>query len=256
MSLENLAPLAMLGGALLVVIAINLLIVFLVNPKDFPRKEVFGTVWPLTKMHLWLLIGAVVFQQLFVQIPTVLVGLGQVALNIPNDDPVSGLLNAVLSFVLGIIVQSGFIALALHVIDGGGKARFSDLFSQLSIFWRYAGASILYGLLIVVGFFLLIVPGIYWMLTYSFWPYFLVDKKVSILDSLKMSARATKGHKRSLFALYALITALNVIGLCVFFVGLLVTVPMSVLALAYAYRKLTATSSTSVSAAVPLPNTV
>ncbi len=238
--------LAILGGLVLVLIAVNLLIVFFVNPKDFPRKEVLGKVWPLTKMHLWLLIGALIFQQLFVQLPTILVGLGQTALNIPNDEPISALVNAVISFALSIIVQAGSIALALHVIDGEGKARFSDLFSQLSVFWRYVGASILYGLIIGVGFILLIVPGIYWMLKYSLWPYFLVDKKVSVLDSLKMSAQVTKGHKWSLFSLYAFITALNVLGLCVFLVGFFITAPMSVLILAYAYRKLTSSSSTSV----------
>ena len=195
-------------------------------------------MWPLTKKYLWFFIGVMIFQQIFVQIPTLLTALVQTALNVPNDEPISSTANFIVSFVLGIIIQSGFIALALHAIDGA-LPRFSDLFSQFSVFWRYVGASILYGLLLFVGFLLLIVPGIYWMITYAFWPYFLVDKKVSIIESFKMSAQATKGHKWSLLLLYVFIIALNILGLCVFFVGVLVTAPMTALMLAYAYRKLT-----------------
>ncbi len=236
--LANPAMLAAFAGLFLVVVAACLLIVFLISPKDFSRKEVLGTVWPLTKKYLWFFIGVMIFQQIFVQIPTLLTALVQTALNVPNDEPISSTANFIVSFVLGIIIQSGFIALALHAIDGA-LPRFSDLFSQFSVFWRYVGASILYGLLLFVGFLLLIVPGIYWMITYAFWPYFLVDKKVSIIESFKMSAQATKGHKWSLLLLYVFIIALNILGLCVFFVGVLVTAPMTALMLAYAYRKLT-----------------
>lgn len=232
------ATLAAFAGLVLVVVAVCLLIVFLANPKDFPRKEVLGTVWPLTKKYIWLFVGVMIFQQIFTQIPTFLTALIQSAMNIPNDEPISSNANFIVSFVLGIIIQSGLIAFALHAIDGV-QPRFADLFSQLSIFWRYLGASILYGLMLLVGFILLIVPGVYLMITYAFWPYFLIDKKVSIIDSFKMSAQATKGHKWSLLVLYVFIIALNVLGLCVFLVGILVTAPLTALMLAYAYRKLT-----------------
>lgn len=248
--LANPATLAAFAGLLLVVVAVCLLIVFLVSPKDFPRKEVLGTAWPLTKKYIWLFIGVMIFQQVFTQIPTFLTAIIQSAMNLSNDEPISSNANFIISFVLGIIIQSGFIALVLHVIDGV-QPKFSDLFSQLSIFWRYLGASLLYGLMLLAGFILLIVPGVYLMITYAFWPYFLIDKKVSIIDAFKMSAQVTKGHKWSLFMLYVFIIALNVLGLCVFLIGVLVTTPLTALMLAYAYRKLTNSLPASTSGAAP-----
>jgi hypothetical protein len=236
--LENPMFLPILGGIAIVVLVVSLLIVFLINPKDFPRTEVLGTVWPITKKRLWFLIGVFVFLQVFVQIPTFLTAVVQSAMNLSNEEPISSGLNSIVSFVLGVIAQSGFVALALHLVDGT-QARFSDLFSQLSVFWRYVGATILYGLLVGIGLILLVAPGMYWMLKYSLWPYLLVDKRVSIIDAFKMSARATYGHKWSLFLLYIFIAGLNIVGLFVFVVGYLVTAPLSALILAYVYRKLT-----------------
>ncbi|MBI4599866.1 hypothetical protein HY732_03000 [Candidatus Uhrbacteria bacterium] len=249
----SIASLVVLGGIALVALAIALLIVFFVNPKDFPRKELFGAVWPLTKKHLWLLIGVVICLQLFAQIPTLLTALAQAALQVPSDEPLSSGLNMIASFLLGVILQSGFIALALHIIDGA-QPRFSDIFSQLPLFFRYLGATILYTIGVAIGLILLIVPGIYVMLTYGLWPYFLVDKKVSIMDSFRMSAQATRGHKGSLFLLYVMLAALNILGLFVFLVGILVTAPMAALMLAYAYRKLTGSSpATAPSAPASMP---
>ncbi|MDP2630179.1 MAG: hypothetical protein Q8P56_02105 [Candidatus Uhrbacteria bacterium] len=248
--LANPATLAAFGGFFLIVLAISFLIVFLVSPKDFPRKEFLGTAWPLIKKYLWFFIGIMIFQQIFVQIPTFLTALIQSAMNLSNDEPISSNANFIVSFVLGIIIQSGFIAMALHVIDGAAP-RFADLFSQFSIFFRYLGASILYGLMLFVGFILLIVPGVYLMLTYAFWPYFLVDKKVSIIESFKMSAQVTKGHKGSLLLLYVFIMALNILGLCVLFIGVLITAPLTALILAYAYRKLTNSLPPAASGATP-----
>jgi|GEM_PF-1274964 len=235
---ENPALIWMLIGMFIVLLAINLLIVFFVNPKHFPRKEVFGMTWPIVKTHLWFFIGILIFQQIFVQVPTFVTAAVQTALKLPNDEPISSSINSLVSFVFGIIIQSGYTALVLHFVDRV-PARFSDLFSQLSIFWRYIAASILYALLILVGFILLIVPGVYWTLTYSLWPYFMVDKRMGIFESFKMSAQVTKGYKRSLFALYALLFAMNILGLCVFVVGVFVTAPITALAMSYAYRKLT-----------------
>lgn len=240
--LESPAGLAVIGGILLVLLAVSLLLVFLIDTKHFPRKELFSVVWPLTKRHLWLLIGVFVFQQLLVQLPTVLTAVVQNAMNLSKDDPLSNFLESLVAFILGVIMQSGLVALALHLIDGM-KVSFSDLFSQLSVFWRYVGASILYGLMVAGGLLLLVVPGIYWMLTYSLWPYFLVDKKVSVMDSLKMSAQATRGYRWSLLLLYLFILALNIVGFFVFIVGIFVTAPMSALILAHAYRKMTGSAA-------------
>ena len=226
----------MLLGIIVVLLVINILIVFLINPKQFPRKEMLMAAWPLTKKHLWLLIGTMIFVVLFGEIPTLVTAIVQNAMSLSDDEPISNIVNILGSLMIAAIVKPGFIALTLHCIDGV-SVRFTDLFSKLAIFWRFLAASILYGLPLLVGFILFIVPGVYWMMKYSLWPYFLVDKKVSVIESFAMSARATQGYKWSLLSVFVFLGAMNVLGLCVFLVGLLVTVPLSALILTYVYRK-------------------
>ncbi len=61
--------------------------------------------------------------------------------------------------------------------------------------WRFWGMSILIGLIVLVGFILLIVPGFFMIKRYLLAPYFLVDKNLSIGDAMKNSAKA--GQKYS-----------------------------------------------------------
>ena len=117
---------------------------------------------------------------------------------------------------------------------------YNTLFSQFDVakLFKYIVASILYGLLLAVGFILLIVPGIYFGLKYQFYGYFIVTKNAGILESLKLSAEATKGVKLQLLG-YCLVAFLIVIaGVLALGVGLLVAIPVATLGYVYIFNKL------------------
>jgi hypothetical protein len=74
----------------------------------------------------------------------------------------------------------------------------TDLFGPDQLFIKYITASLLFWLMVYAGLVLLIVPGIYILLTYSFFGLEMVEKSLVPIDALKRSAEITKGAKRSL----------------------------------------------------------
>lgn len=154
-----------------------------------------------------------------------------------GEETLLGLLLKLAAIVFGCIVQLGLIRMYLDLTEGT-KDKLAMLFSQYRLFWKYLGAAILYGLMIVFGLILFIIPGIYFALKYQFYSYLIVDKNLSVMDALKKSAMMTDGVKWKLFGFYIVLFGLNFLGLIALVFGLLVTVPMSIMAYVYVYRTL------------------
>lgn len=112
-------------------------------------------------------------------------------------------------------------------------------------FWNYLGASILAGLVVFAGLILLIVPGIIAALALSLVSFVVVDRGLSPVDALKESARITKGRRLELLLFFLLLAAINILGAIALLVGLLVSVPVSHLAMTHAYRSLAASAQDS-----------
>jgi len=139
--------------------------------------------------------------------------------------------------IISILAKMGAIRLALKAHDSAESARFGDLWAPHP-FWKFVGGSILVGVIVIVGFILLIVPGIIWALRYLFVPYLVMERKLAPFEALKESARITYGHKWQLLGLLCLIVLINILGAILLLVGLLVSIPVSSLAMVHAYRTL------------------
>lgn len=139
--------------------------------------------------------------------------------------------------VLSIVMDMGLIRISLRFCDQE-KGRFSELFNCYPLFFRYFIGSILYGLIVLGGLVLLIIPGIIWAIKFQFFGYFIVDKKTGPIEALKRSAAITKGAKRNLFLFAILLGFINILGALFFIVGLFATIPTTMVALAFVYRKL------------------
>lgn len=105
-------------------------------------------------------------------------------------------------------------------------------------FWKYLGASVLAALVVLAGFILLIVPGIIAALALSFVSFVVIDRGLSPIEALKESARITKGYRLELLLFFLLLAVINILGAVALLVGLLVSVPVSHLAMTHAYRTL------------------
>lgn len=194
-------------------------------------KKIIHSSWEFFKKHaqLWILIGV---------LRVLLEGL----LFIPSVLTDSEALTNVYSFFSGIIgtyLNMGMIAVALLIV-AGEKAKFDSLFLGLKMFIRFFIATFLYGFIVGLGTVLLFVPGIYFAIKYQFFGYFIVDKKVGILESFRLSADITRGKKMDLLLLGFVLQMLIIASMIPLGLGLFISIPMQLLANAMAYKQLSA----------------
>jgi len=140
-------------------------------------------------------------------------------------------------YVVSLIVQIGWIKLALNLEDGE-PVSVRDLFLHSRLFIKYFVTSLAYIILMTVGFVLLIIPGFYVMLTYGFAPVIVIDEHVTPKEAFRLSKRMTAGMRWKLLGFYIVLGLLNALGAIPFLLGLFITVPVSVLAYVHVYRLL------------------
>ena len=141
--------------------------------------------------------------------------------------------------VLTLFLEIGFIKIVLKLVDGQ-KAEITELWAYPQYLLRMIGASIVYGLIVVAGLILLVIPGIYLALRLQFYSYYIVDKNAGALDSLRMSWKATDKNVINIFLFELLLIGINILGVIAFGVGLLITIPVTFVAVTLLYRKLSA----------------
>jgi uncharacterized membrane protein len=148
----------------------------------------------------------------------------------------------VVSFPLQVLLGMGVVSLYLKAHENPETAEISDLWHPHN-FLNYLVANIILGVVVIVGFVLLIVPGIILALTLQFATYLVVDRGLGPIEALKESARITKGNRWNLFALALAVILISLLGLVALVVGLLVAIPVVSLTIVHAYRTLEHTSS-------------
>ena len=144
----------------------------------------------------------------------------------------------VVSMILGGVLEYGSARYNLNLIDRH-PAEISDLFTGIP---RFADALVMHlvrNVLILLGFCLLIVPGV--MLTYGFAmaPYILAeDDSCTGLDALKRSWELMKGNKVDLFVLEISFIGWSILASFTAGLGYLLLNPYTAAARASFYRDL------------------
>lgn len=80
--------------------------------------------------------------------------------------------------------------------------------------------------LIVAGFFLLVLPGIYLAIAYSFAPYLIIEKKMGAWEALETSRKAITQYWWRYFGLMLLATLLFIVGSIPILIGLVWILPI------------------------------
>lgn len=143
----------------------------------------------------------------------------------------------VINMVVGILIGMGEAAFFLKAEQSLDTVSLYDLWHPQP-FWKYVGATALAALASFAGLLLLIVPGIIISLMFMFSAYIVISRALPPLEALKESRRITKGNLWPLLGLVLTLIAINILGFLALFVGLLVSMPVSMLALVRAYRTL------------------
>jgi uncharacterized membrane protein len=201
--------------------------------KKFSKGEAIRFGWNTMKNNLGFFIGLLIIAGLITIILYVLQWLME------KDAPGLSSILSIVSVVLGLIIEMGMIKIALKFADNS-KAELGDLFSCIPLLPKYMVASILYGLIVLGGMILLIIPAIIWGIKFHFFSYFIIDKGEGTIEALKRSSSITKGAKWDLFLFALLIIGINILGLLALVIGLFATIPTSMVAIAFVYRKLLA----------------
>jgi uncharacterized membrane protein len=202
--------------------------------ETFSIKEALSYGWTTFKKRPWFFIAFTVIIIVLNLAPGFLSGPRD---NNPHDLNAYKFIITVLGAILSWIVSLGTINFALNIYDNK-PAAYSDIFAKWRLAFQFFLASILYGLIVIAGFILLIIPGIIWSIKFRYYPYLMVDRKTGVLESLRLSSRITDGNKWRIF-LFNIVTMLIVLlGFILLGVGILAAIPVTMLASAYVYRKL------------------
>jgi len=120
----------------------------------------------------------------------------------------------ILATIISIIALGIPIALLIYLAPSLGILFFVTAIITLSIFYTYLA------------------------LRFQFYSYYIVDRNTSFIDSFKLSWRATDKNVINIFLFELLLVGINILGAIALVVGLLVTIPVSVIAVTLLYRKL------------------
>jgi uncharacterized membrane protein len=153
------------------------------------------------------------------------------------------IIGSVLSAFISLVISLGLIRAALAILDGG-RPSVEQLVSTRDI-GPYIIASLLVALVVTVGLVLCIIPGLIAGFLLQFYGYAIIDRKSdsvttapqsSPTGAMRASFEVVAGNVGPLILLAVLCFLLNLGGALLCGVGLLVTMPVTAIAIAYAWR--------------------
>ena len=147
-------------------------------------------------------------------------------------------LNFIGSFATTAVVPplyAGFI-IVVFMLFKGQEVRFSDFFKGFNYFLPLVLASLVMSILIALGTILLILPGIYLMVSYMFVSLLIVDYHMEFWQAMETSRQIVTKNWFSLFVFFLVLFVVNLLGALALGIGLLVTAPLSVCSVCVAYR--------------------
>ena len=202
------------------------------SPRFFSKSEAVLFGWNTLKKNFGFFLGMLAI----VVAINLLVGL--VMSSFSEEAPkVLVIAVSAISWILDLLISMGVIRITLKFCDQE-QATYRDLFSAYRLLLNYLVGSIVYGIMVAIGFVFLIAPGIYLAVKYQFYDYLIIDKGMGPIDAIKRSGVLTEGVKRNLVLFWLALVGINILGMIALGVGLIATVPVSWLANAYVYRRL------------------
>jgi uncharacterized membrane protein len=147
------------------------------------------------------------------------------------------LVNSVASIVTQGPLQVGF---HLHCMKRlfNRKYEIGDLFKGFDFFLPSFVAALLIGCFVFVGSLLCIIPGLVVASMYKFTYLFILDKRMDFWPAMEASHAVVKNDYLGFTIFLLAMAGINILGALCCFVGLLVTIPMSIAAITIAYQEI------------------
>jgi uncharacterized membrane protein len=160
-------------------------------------------------------IGVIAF---FIALPSVI--MGQAA----DELQYAGVLVGLMAMVYGILLTNPIeygVSFAFLKAARGDKLEIKDMFEVFQNYFHAVLANLLVGVIILLGFFVLIVPGIILACRLAFVSYLVVDRKMETIPALKESWRLTRGHANKVFLMALLAIPIAIAGFICLVVGII-----------------------------------
>jgi len=141
-----------------------------------------------------------------------------------GDVAAATIILGILGFIYGILIVNPIdygILFAYLKAARNDKLEIRDMFEAFRNYWNAVLANLLVGAIVVVGFFLLIIPGIYLACKLAFTPYLVVDRRMAVIEAVKESWRMTNGHAWTVFLIGLLAIPISIAGLICLVVGII-----------------------------------
>ncbi len=149
--------------------------------------------------------------------------------------------------ILAPVAMAGYTQSILLLVREGREPRVQDIFSQMKLFLPLLGFSFAAGVIILLGFMLLFLPGLLITLAISFFCLFMLplmtDKSLGLVDAVKKSAELSmEGQILDHIIVTILYIAIIAVGSSIF-VGILFTQPLATVFLMSVFEEKTGTST-------------
>lgn len=204
------------------------------GPVPFSATDAIGYGWKKFRENL----GPILIAALVLIVASILVSFiaGAVTGTGFNESELSvaGAISQLLTQVVGYIISAAIIRGALDIVEGH-KFDLMAAFGKLNLL-NVVLTSILVSILTIVGFILLIIPGLIVVFFTLFTMYFVVDKDASPVEAIKLSFALVKANIGNTVVLILLSIVVVIAGFLALCVGLLVALPVLAIAWAYAYK--------------------
>lgn len=147
------------------------------------------------------------------------------------------------SLLVLIILPAWFLILigymkAITSIYDEETANLQDLFLHYERLPDFLICFLFYFLSVGAGLFLFIIPGIILFVKLSFCLLFILQGEGSAIKAIKKSWKVTGGNFFNILIFYLLLLIFNLLGFLLIGLGVLITVPVSFMAVIFVYREL------------------
>lgn len=201
---------------------------------DLSFMSVLNEAWQLLKSNWQTLGGLAIIIVIFNAIHAQVVGVLQPVPTQPSAT--ASLFSLVYSFFM-VYIEGGLYAMVINMVRRK-PVQLTDLFSGQQVFVPLLLTILLVTFGVGLGTILLVIPGLYLMVKYAFAALLAVDQKIGPMESLNRAAKLTDGHKMLLVGYFFGFVFLNILGVLAVLVGVLVTLPLTMLAQVVLYDRL------------------
>lgn len=221
------------------------------EPRIFDIGETFSRAWEVYKANLGFAIAIPLVAGSIYIAASIAIGIVFAILQLSVARMVGGGNGAEVFSLLIALIQNAIVYSVMFYFQLGGQLtflkivrgenpEFNEMFSGGPFLWRMIICSIIYGLVVMLGFVALIIPGI--ILALMFWPfsYILVDRNLPGIESFSTAREVMAGNKLNFFGLSLLLGGITLLGgIVTLGFGLIFIIPFTYMVQTVAYAEMT-----------------